>query len=71
MVALTEILTRSEVVVDPLANAFWADGDVRTFTRSIVGGHPGSARAESGNNMRVPGGQNPQEIPVSLTIPDD
>ncbi len=71
VVALTEILTRSEVVVDPLANAFWADGDVRTLTPSIVAGYPGNARVESGNKIRVTVGQKSQVIPFSVTHPDD
>ena len=71
VVALSEILTHSEVVVDPLANAFWADGDVRTLTPRIVSGYPGSARVESGNKIRVTVGQKSQVIPFSVTHPED
>jgi len=71
VVALSEILTRSEVVVDPFANAFWADGDVRTLAPRIVPGYPGSARVESGNKIRVTVAQKSQVIPFSVTHPDD
>lgn len=71
VVALSEILTHSEVVVDPLANAFWADGDVHTLTPRIVPGYPGTARVESGNKIRVTVGQKSQVIPFSVTHPED
>jgi len=59
------------VVVDPLANAFWADGDVHTLTPRIVPGYPGTARVESGNTIRVTVGQKSQVIPFSVTHPED
>lgn len=71
VVALSEILTRSEVVVDAFATAFWADGDIRTLTPRIVAGYPGSARVESGNTIRVTVGQKSQVIPFSVTHSDD
>jgi hypothetical protein len=71
VVALSEILTRNEVVADPLANAFWADGDIRTLSPRIVPGYPGSARVESDNTIRVTVGQKSQVIPFSVTHPDD
>ena len=71
VVALSEILTRGEVVVDVLANGFWADGDIRTLTPSIVPGYPGNARVESGSKIRVTVGEKSQVIPFSVTHPDD
>lgn len=71
VVGLSEILNRSEIDVNPLAQAFWADGPVAELDSSIVEGYPVTARFTSQNNLRVTIGQKSQIIPLRVAHPDD
>lgn len=71
VVALSDILNRAEIDVNPLAQAFWADGAVSALSPAIVTGYPVTARFTATDNLRVSIGQKSQIIPIRVAHPDD
>jgi hypothetical protein len=71
VVALSDILGRSQVTVDPLKNVFFADGPVSTLKLSIVSGFGDSAQVVSGGRVRVDVQAKSQIIPFRVAHPDD
>lgn len=71
VVGLADILGRSQITVNPLANVFFADGPVSSLKLSIVPGFGDSAQVTSGGHVRVRIQAKSQIIPFKVAHPDD
>ncbi|GAB3612288.1 Ig-like domain-containing protein [Humibacter ginsengisoli] len=71
VVGLSDILGRSQIIVNPLANVFFADGPVSRLKLSIVPGFGDSAQVTSGDHVRVRIQAKSQIIPFKVAHPDD
>ena len=71
VLTLSDILDRDTVVVDVLANVFFADGDPRSLGLSVYEGFGGAAQVTSNKRIEVTIGDRSQIIPFKVTHPDD
>lgn len=68
---LSDILDRETVVVDVLANVFFADGDPRSLGLSVYTGYGDVAQVTSNKRIEVTIGDRSQIIPFKVTHPED
>jgi len=71
VLTLSDVLDRSRVTVDVLANVFFADGDARTLGLSVYTGFGNAARVTSDKQIEVTIGNRAQIIPFKVTHPED
>jgi hypothetical protein len=71
VLTLSDVLDRTTVTVDVLANVFFADGDTRSLGVSIYPGYGDTARVTSTKRIEVTVAETSQIIPFKLTHPDD
>ncbi len=71
ILTLSDVLDRSTVTVDVLAQVFFADGDPRSLGLSVYPGYGDSARVTSNKQIEVTVGDASQIIPFKVTHPDD
>ncbi|GAB2461670.1 hypothetical protein HD599_001022 [Conyzicola lurida] len=71
VLTLTDVLDRTSIDVDVLANVFFADGDARDLDLSIVSGYGDSAVVTANKSVRVTIGDSRQIIPFAVSRPDD
>jgi hypothetical protein len=71
VLTLSDVLDRSTVDVDVLANVFFADGRSRELDLSLVPGYESSARVTAGKEIRVTIRDDSQIIPFAVAHPDD
>ena len=71
VLTLTDVLDRTTINVDVLANVFFADGAASDLDLSIVAGYADSARVTSNKQIRVTITDERQIIPFAVTNPDD
>ena len=71
VLTLSDILDRESVVVDVLANVFFADGDPRSLGLSIYSGFGDTATVISGKRVEVTVKEQSQIIPFRVTHPED
>jgi len=70
VLTLSDVLDRSSVDVDVLANVFFADGRARELGLSLVPGYEGSARVTADKRIRVTIRDAGQIIPFAVAHPD-
>ncbi|MGX5681286.1 Ig-like domain-containing protein [Schumannella luteola] len=71
VLTLSDILDRDTVVVDVLANVFFADGDPRSLGLSIYPGYGDAAQVTSNKRVEVTISDRSQIIPFKVTHPED
>jgi len=71
VLTLSDVLDRSTITVDVLANVFFADGDASDLDLAIVPGYDGTATVTAGKKVRVTIGDERQIIPFAVSHPDD
>ena len=71
VLSLTDILDRTTINVDVLANVFFADGASSDLDLSIVSGYGSTARVTGGKQIAVTIADERQIIPFAVTNPDD
>jgi hypothetical protein len=71
VLTLTDVLDRTAINVDVLANVFFADGPVSDLDLSIVAGYGASARVTAGKQIAITITDERQIIPFAVTNPDD
>ena len=71
VLTLTDVLDRTSINVDVLANVFFADGPVGDLDLSIVSGYGASARVTGGKQIAITITDERQIIPFAVTNPDD
>ncbi|MFT2817888.1 Ig-like domain-containing protein [Leifsonia sp. A12D58] len=71
VLALSDILDRTTIDVDVLANVFFADGSERDLGLSLLPGFADSARVTNGKKIEVTIADNAQIIPFTVTHPED
>jgi len=71
VLTLSDVLDRTSVDVNVLANVFFADGRSRELDLSLVPGYEGSARVTTNKQLRVTIRDASQIIPFAVAHPDD
>ena len=71
VVGLADIMGRSQITVNPLANVFFADGPVSTLKLSLVPGFGDSAQVTASGRVSVRIQSKSQIVPFKVTHPDD
>ncbi|MCU1635967.1 MAG: fibronectin-like protein, partial [Cryobacterium sp.] len=71
VLALSDVLDRSTIDVDVLANVFFADGPVRELGLRLMPGYSGSAVVTASHRIRVTLGDHKQIVPFRVAHPDD
>ena len=71
VLSLSDVLDRTRVDVDVLANVFFADGSSRDLGLSIAPGFEGAAQVTAGKRVRVTIRDASQIIPFVVAHPDD
>jgi len=71
VLSLTDVLDRTTINVDVLANVFFADGASSDLDLSIVSGYGSTARVTAGKQISVTIADERQIIPFAVTNPDD
>ena len=71
VLTLTDVLDRTTISVDVLANVFFADGPVSDLDLAIVSGYGSSARVTANNQISITITDERQIIPFAVTNPDD
>ncbi len=71
VLSLSDVLDRTTVVVDVLANVFFADGDSRSLGLSVYNGYAASARVTNDKKIEVTIRDKSQIIPFRVTHPED
>jgi len=71
VLTLTDVLDRTTINVDVLANVFFADGAASDLDLSIVSGYGSSARVTGNKQVAVTITDERQIIPFAVTNPDD
>ena len=71
VLTLSDILDRTTVDVDVLANVFFADGESRSLGVSVLSGYGSNAQVNAGKRIRVQVGEASQIIPFAVSHPDD
>jgi hypothetical protein len=71
VLSLTDVLDRTTINVDVLANVFFADGPVSGLDLSIVSGYDTTARVTGNKQIAVTIAAERQIIPFAVTNPDD
>jgi hypothetical protein len=71
VLTLSDVLDRTTIDVNVLANVFFADGSSRALDLSIVPGYGDSAEVTSNKQVRVTIGDASQIIPFAVAHPDD
>jgi hypothetical protein len=69
--SLTDVLDRSTINVDVLANVFFADGPARSLRLSVPAGFSSVAEVTSNDLVKVRVGESSQIIPFEVANPDD
>jgi len=71
ILTLTDVLDRTVVIVDVLANVFLPDGDSRSVGLSVYPGYGNVARVTAAKRIEVTVGNRSQIIPFRVTHPRD
>jgi large repetitive protein len=71
VLSLSNILGRTSVSVDVLANVFFADGPVGSLSVKVLPGYANAAHVTAGKRVRVQVRTKSQVIPFSVSHPDD
>ena len=71
VLTLSDVLDRSSINVDVLANVFFADGNAGDLDLSLLPGYDGTATVTAGKKVRVTIGDERQIIPFAVSHPDD
>jgi hypothetical protein len=71
VLGLSDVLDRTSVDVDVLANAFFADGSVRDLDLSVLGGYSNDATVTKAGRIRVTVADEKQIIPFAVSHPGD
>jgi len=71
VLTLTDVLDRTTINVDVLANVFFADGDSHDLDLGIVPGYGGNATVTANKQIRITIGDERQIIPFAVSHPDD
>jgi hypothetical protein len=69
--SVTDVLGRTSIDVDELANVFFADGSNQSLGVALLQGYSGSAQVLSNKKIRVQVLNKSQIIPFSVSHPDD
>ncbi|NNC13217.1 tandem-95 repeat protein [Planctomonas sp. JC2975] len=71
VVSLADIIGRTQVTVNPLANVFFADGPVSSLKLSLVAGYGTTATITTNHRVQVKILDKSQIIPFKVAHPDD